>query len=68
MKEGRYRHYKRNYYEVIGVARHSESEEEMVIYMPLYGNSGLWVRPLDMFNELVEIGGQRVPRFSYEPE
>jgi len=68
MKEGRYRHYKGNYYEVIGVARHSESEEEMVIYMPLYGNSGLWVRPLDMFNELVEIGGQRVPRFSYEPE
>jgi len=68
IKNGRYRHYKGNYYEVIGVARHSETEEELVVYIPQYGSGGLWVRPLDMFTESVEIEGERVPRFAYEPD
>ena len=65
MKPGKYRHYKGNDYEVIGVARHSETEEDLVVYRPLYGERGLWVRPLTMFNEMVERDGQRIPRFKY---
>lgn len=61
---GRYRHYKGNFYEVIGVARHSESEEKMVVYRCLYGDGSLWVRPLEMFIENVLVGGSEVPRFS----
>jgi len=60
---GRYRHYKGNYYEVIAVARHSETEEEMVVYRKLYGDGSLWVRPLDMFVENVLVDGVAVPRF-----
>ncbi len=60
---GRYRHYKGGEYEVIGVARHSETEEELVVYRPLYGEGRLWVRPLAMFTESVERDGARVPRF-----
>lgn len=60
---GRYRHYKGNDYEVIGVARHSEDESYLVVYRPLYGDQGLWVRPLSMFTETVEVDGQQVPRF-----
>ena len=61
---GRYRHYKGKDYEVIGVARHSEDESELVVYRPLYGEGGLWVRPLAMFIETVNVGGQNVPRFT----
>ncbi len=60
---GIYRHYKGNDYEVIGTAKHSETLEEMIVYKPLYNNSGLWVRPLKMFEESVEINGEMVPRF-----
>lgn len=61
---GRYRHYKGNDYEVIGTARHSETEEELVVYRKLYGDGSLWVRPLAMFLEDVEVAGVRTPRFS----
>lgn len=61
---GRYRHYKGNEYEVIGVARHSETDERVVVYRPLYNDSGLWVRPLAMFVEDVTVNGERVPRFA----
>jgi hypothetical protein len=60
---GRYRHYKGNLYEVLGVARHSETEEELVVYRALYGDRGLWVRPRGMFLETVIVEGQEVPRF-----
>jgi hypothetical protein len=63
MKPGRYRHYKGKDYEVLGVARHSETEEEYVVYRPLYGAGGLWIRPLGMFLESVTIGEIVVPRF-----
>jgi hypothetical protein len=61
---GTYRHYKGGLYEVVDVARHSETEEWLVVYRALYGERGLWVRPLDMFTGLVDIGGDRVPRFA----
>ena len=64
---GRYRHYKGGEYEVVGVARHSETLEPMVIYRPLYNESGLWVRPYAMFFEQVEVGGKLQPRFSVVP-
>ena len=63
VKTGRYRHYKGNDYEVIGCARHSETEEEFVVYRALYGKRGLWVRPLAMFREKVMVNGRPVPRF-----
>jgi hypothetical protein len=62
---GRYRHYKGNEYEVIGVAKHSEDETELVVYRPLYGDKGLWVRPLQMFMETVQVDGKTKPRFEY---
>jgi hypothetical protein len=62
---GRYRHYKGNEYEVIGVAKHSEDETEVVVYRPLYGERGLWVRPLDMFVEKIKLGEKYVPRFEF---
>ncbi|ROT94500.1 DUF1653 domain-containing protein [Marinobacter sp. R17] len=65
LKPGRYRHYKGKDYEVIGVARHSETEEELVVYRCLYGDHSLWVRPLSMFRENVEVAGETVPRFSF---
>lgn len=65
LKIGTYRHYKGNEYEVLGIARHSETMEELVVYRALYGEGGLWVRPLSMFVEDVEVGGSRVPRFEY---
>ena len=61
---GRYRHYKGNDYEVIGVARHSETLEALVVYRPLYNDSGLWVRPYAVFIETVVIDGQSRPRFA----
>jgi hypothetical protein len=54
VKPGLYRHFKGNYYQVIGTARHSETMEELVVYRALYGERGLWVRPASMWNELVE--------------
>ena len=62
---GRYRHYKGNEYEVLGVARHSETDERVVVYRPLYDDAGLWVRPLAMFLETVTVDGKPVPRFAY---
>ena len=62
---GRYRHFKGKEYEVISIARHSETLEEMVVYRALYGESGLWVRPASMWNEIVERDGQTFPRFTY---
>jgi len=61
---GIYRHHKGQHYEVVGVARHSETEEEHVVYRALYGDRGLWIRPVAMFTENVEKGGVSVPRFS----
>lgn len=63
IKPGRYRHYKGKDYEVLGVARHSESEEEYVVYRQLYGEGGLWIRPMGMFLELVSVDEAIVPRF-----
>lgn len=68
MKTGRYRHYKGNEYIVLGVARHSETEEELVVYRQDYGEKGLWVRPLGMFLETVDVDGQQVPRFEFVGE
>ena len=65
LKPGKYQHYKGRYYEVIGTARHSETEEELVVYRTLYGARGLWVRPLNMFCESVKVGTESVPRFAY---
>jgi hypothetical protein len=61
---GRYRHYKGRDYSVVGFARHSETEEVMVLYVPLYGEGGYWVRPLTMFTESVVVDGIEVPRFA----
>jgi hypothetical protein len=65
---GRYRHYKGCDYEVIGVARHSETEEELVVYRALYGERGLWVRPAVMFLETVLVEGFPRPRFERLPD
>lgn len=62
---GKYRHYKGNEYEVIGVAKHTETLEDLVVYRALYGEGGLWVRPLAMFLEDVLVEGGKVPRFMY---
>lgn len=62
---GKYRHYKGNLYTVLGIAKHSETLEEMVVYRAEYGEHGLWVRPAAMFEELVEVNGESVPRFQY---
>ena len=61
---GRYRHFKGNEYEVLGVAKHSETLEEMVVYRALYGEHGLWVRPASMWNETVERDGKTYRRFT----
>jgi hypothetical protein len=65
IKPGRYRHYKGNEYEVLGVARHSETLEAMVVYRALYGEGGLWVRPASMWREDVTWEGIQVKRFEY---
>lgn len=64
IKKGRYRHFKGNEYEVLGMARHSESLEEMVIYRALYHEGGVWVRPAAMWEERVEHNGKSVLRFT----
>ena len=63
IKLGRYRHFKGNEYEVLHIARHSETLEDMVVYRALYGQKGVWVRPASMWNELVVKDGRLVPRF-----
>ena len=68
LKSGLYQHYKGNQYEVIDVVRHSETEEKLVLYRALYGEKGLWVRPLEMFTESVNIDGLCMPRFEYVGE
>ena len=62
---GRFRHFKGKEYSVLGVARHSETLEEFVVYRQEYGERGLWVRPKQMFLETVEVDGRAVPRFRY---
>ena len=65
IRPGRYRHFKGNEYEVLGVAKHSETLEPMVVYRALYGEGGLWVRPLSMWSEQVEREDYSGPRFVY---
>lgn len=67
-RPGLYRHYKGNDYKVIGIARHSETEEELVVYQALYGEFGLWVRPKTMFTETVTVNGASQPRFRFIKE
>ena len=64
LKPGRYRHFKGNEYQVIGLAPHSESGETVVVYHPLYGDQALWVRPLAMFTETVDRDDKVQPRFA----
>lgn len=66
IQPGIYRHYKGGRYRVLGIARHSETEEPLVVYQALYGEHGFWVRPAAMFTETVEVEGHRVPRFAFE--
>ena len=65
IKLGKYQHYKGNFYCVEDIATHSETEEKMVVYRPLYGEQSLWVRPLEMFIEEVEVNGVTTPRFAF---
>ena len=65
IKPGKYRHFKGKEYEVLFLARHSETEEVMVVYRKLYDDYGLWVRPASMWNELVERDGKVMRRFTY---
>ena len=68
IRPGRYRHFKGGEYQVLGVAKHSETLEPMVVYQALYGEGGLWVRPAAMWNETVERDGQAFRRFTYMGE
>lgn len=68
MQPGRYRHYKGNDYLVLGVARHSETEEELVVYQQDYGDRSWWVRPKTMFLETIERDGRIIPRFEFIAE
>ncbi|MBQ9090865.1 MAG: DUF1653 domain-containing protein [Anaerotignum sp.] len=65
---GKYEHYKGKPYRVLAIAKHSETLEEMVVYQQMYGEKGVWVRPLGMFLETVEVEGKTVPRFKYIEE
>jgi hypothetical protein len=70
IQTGKYQHYKGKLYEVVGVAHHSETLDPLVVYKAMYhspdfGENALWVRPLNMFTELVDINGEQVPRFKY---
>ncbi len=70
IKIGKYQHYKGKFYNVIGVARHSETLEKLVVYIALYkseefGENALWVRPLSMFTEEIEINDKKIPRFKF---
>ena len=70
IKLGKYQHYKGKFYKVVGVAKHSETLEDLVVYIALYespefGKDALWVRPLKMFLENVELNGKTIPRFKF---
>ena len=65
IKLGKYRHYKGNEYEVLGIARHSETLEPMVVYKALYGDGELWARPASMWNETIEKDGKTFKRFEF---
>ena len=65
IRPGIYRHFKGNLYEVIAIAKHSETLEELVVYRALYGEHGVWVRPVSMWNETVERDGKTYQRFTY---
>jgi len=65
IKKGKYRHFKGNLYELIDTARHSETQEVHVVYQALYGDHGLWIRPLTMFDETIERDGVEIKRFQY---
>jgi hypothetical protein len=65
LENGIYKHYKGNLYEVLGVARHSETEEQHVVYKTLYGDYSMWIRPLEMFVEQIEVDGEQVARFAF---
>ena len=65
LKKGRYRHFKGKEYQLLGVARHSETLEELVVYRALYGEGGLWVRPARMWSQQVDRDGYHGPRFTY---
>lgn len=65
LKPGIYEHYKKNRYKVVGVAKHSETKEELVFFQPLYGDRGWWVRPLSLFLDKVEVDGKKIRRFKY---
>ncbi|MDB6061690.1 MAG: hypothetical protein JWM78_1793 [Verrucomicrobiaceae bacterium] len=68
LPRGRYRHFKGNLYEVIATAKHSETQDDYVVYRALYGEHGLWVRPLAMFIEQVQRDGKTFPRFEFLPD
>ena len=65
---GKYKHFKENEYEVLHIATHSETGEKMVVYKALYGDYGIWVRPLSMWNEVIERDGETFKRFEYIEE
>ena len=65
LKKGIYKHFKGNKYELLDIAKHSETQEEMVVYKALYGDGGIWVRPVFMWDEEVEFEGEKVKRFTY---
>ena len=65
LKTGRYRHFKGNYYELLYLARHSETLEDMIVYRALYGEQGIWVRPASMWSEMVLHEGKTVQRFTF---
>lgn len=65
IKTGKYQHWKGKMYEVIGIAKHSETLKEFVVYRALYGKNELWIRPKEMFLEKVIVNGKEIPRFKY---
>lgn len=62
---GKYEHFKGGQYEVLGIAKHSETNDDFVVYKALYGEKELWIRPVKMFLEEVDLNGNKVPRFKY---
>lgn len=68
IKTGKYRHFKGNEYEVLYIAKHSETLEPLVVYRALYGKGEVWVRPISMWHEMVERDGKTFPRFTYIDE